>query len=417
LVQFRRVVVTGIGLVTPVGPTTAETWRALLEGRSGVGRITQFDVEGWPVQIAAEVKGFDPEAYLSKKELRRMDRFVQFAMAAAEQAVRDSGLTIDDSNRNEVGVYIGSGIGGLPIIERQFHKMVNSKQVWKEFSPFFIPSLIVNMASGQVSIRLGARGPNSATCTACSTGCHAIGDSFKIIQRGDALAMLCGGTEAVITPLAIGGFAAARAISTRNDEPERASRPFDAERDGFVVGEGSGLLMLEELEYALNRGARIYAEVVGYGMSGDAFHITAPSEDGDGPCRVMQRAIRDAGIEPSQIDYINAHGTSTPPGDRVEVLAIKKAFGEHAYKVAISSTKSMVGHLLGAAGGVETAVMAKSLAEQIVHPTINYEVPDPECDLDFVPNKAREMKIEYALSNSFGFGGTNAAVLMKRFAG
>lgn len=415
--QARRVVVTGIGLVTPVGNTAHETWDALLQGRSGVTRITRFDVEGWPVQIAGEVKDFDPLQYIPQKELRRMDRFIYFAIAAALQAVEDSGLVIDESNRNEVGVYIGSGIGGLPVIERQKHKMEASEKPWKKFSPFFIPSLIVNMASGLVSIRFNARGPNSATCTACSTSCHAIGDSFKIIQRGDADAMICGGTEAVVTPLAVGGFAAARALSSRNDEPERASRPFDAQRDGFVIGEGSGIIMLEELESALKRGAKIYAEIVGYGMSGDAFHMTAPSADGDGPRRVMLNTIKDAGIEPRQVDYINAHGTSTPPGDRVEVLAIRQAFGEHADKVAVSSTKSMTGHLLGAAGGVELAVMALSIAEQKIHPTINYEFPDPECDLDFVPNKAREAKIEYALSNSFGFGGTNAAVLMKRFTG
>lgn len=415
--QARRVVVTGIGLVTPVGNTAHETWDALLQGRSGVTRITRFDVEGWPVQIAGEVKDFDPLQYIPQKELRRMDRFIYFAIAAALQAVEDSGLVIDESNRNEVGVYIGSGIGGLPVIERQKHKMEASEKPWKKFSPFFIPSLIVNMASGLVSIRFNARGPNSATCTACSTSCHAIGDSFKIIQRGDADAMICGGTEAVVTPLAVGGFAAARALSSRNDEPERASRPFDAQRDGFVIGEGSGIIMLEELESALKRGAKIYAEIVGYGMSGDAFHMTAPSADGDGPRRVMLNTIKDAGIEPRQVDYINAHGTSTPPGDRVEVLAIRQAFGEHADKVAVSSTKSMTGHLLGAAGGVELAVMALSIAEQKIHPTINYEFPDPECDLDFVPNKAREAKIEYALSNSFGFGGTNAAVMMKRFRG
>ena len=328
--QARRVVVTGIGLVTPVGNTAHETWDALLQGRSGVTRITLFDVEGWPVQIAGEVKDFDPLQYIPQKELRRMDRFIYFAIAAALQAVEDSGLVIDEGNRNEVGVYIGSGIGGLPVIERQKYKMEASEKPWKKFSPFFIPSLIVNMASGLVSIRFNARGPNSATCTACSTSCHAIGDSFKIIQRGDADAMICGGTEAVVTPLAVGGFAAARALSSRNDEPERASRPFDAQRDGFVIGEGSGIIMLEELESALKRGAKIYAEIVGYGMSGDAFHMTAPSADGDGPRRVMLNTIKDAGIEPRQVDYINAHGTSTPPGDRVEVLAIRQAFARQS---------------------------------------------------------------------------------------
>ena len=367
------------------------------------------------MQIAAEVKDFDPTNFIEVKDVKKMDRFVHYALAASEEAVGDAGLVIDEGNRNEIGVYIGSGIGGLPVIERQHEKMAGSDSPWRKFSPFFIPSLIVNMASGQVSIRFDARGPNSATCTACSTGCHAIGDSFKIIQRGDAQAMICGGAESVVTPLAVGGFAASRALSRRNDEPERASRPFDGDRDGFVIGEGAGILVLEDLENASKRGARIYAEVVGYGMSGDAFHMTAPSEDGDGPMRVMLNAIRDAGIEPEQVEYINAHGTSTPPGDRVEVLAVKKAFGEHAYKVAISSTKSMLGHLLGAAGGVEAAVTAMTVREQTAHPTINYEVQDPECDLDFVPGKRREMEINYALSNSFGFGGTNAALIFKRF--
>lgn len=413
--EHRRVVITGIGLVTPVGNTTEETWEALVHGRSGVGAITSFDADGWPVRIAAEVKNFDPTQFLSPKEVRRMDRFIHFAIAAADQALTDSGLAVTPENRNNIGVIIGSGIGGLPVIERQHKAMDSGPNIWKKFSPFFIPSLIVNMASGQVSIRHGLRGPNSATCTACSTGCHAIGDSFKIIQRGDADAMISGGTESVITPLAVGGFTAARALSTRNDEPEKASRPFDAQRDGFVIGEGSGILVLEELGNALKRGAKIYAEVAGYGMSGDAFHITAPSEDGDGPRRVMLNAIRDAGISPEQIDYINAHGTSTPAGDRIEVMAIKQAFGDHAKKLAVSSTKSEIGHLLGAAGGVETAVSALTVARRIAHPTINYEFPDPQCDLDFVPNKAREMRINYALTNSFGFGGTNAAIVLKRF--
>ena len=413
--ELRRVVVTGIGIVSPLGNTAPQTWEALLQGRSGAGPITSFDAEGWPVRIAAEVKDFDPTNFIAPKDVKKMDQFVHYALAAAEEALGDAGLTIDESNRNEIGVYIGSGIGGLPVIEQQYEKMAGSDSPWKKFSPFFIPSLIVNMASGQVSIKFGARGPNSATCTACSTGCHAIGDSFKIIQRGDARAMICGGTESVVTPLAVGGFAASRALSRRNDEPERASRPFDAERDGFVIGEGAGILLLEDLESATKRGAKIYAEVAGYGMSGDAFHMTAPSEDGDGPMRVMANAVRDAGIAPEQVDYINAHGTSTPPGDRIEVLAVKKAFGEHAYKLAISSTKSMTGHLLGAAGGVEAAITALSVSEQKAPPTINYEVPDPECDLDFIPGKSREMEINYALSNSFGFGGTNAALLFKRF--
>lgn len=413
--EARRVVVTGIGVVTPVGNTTAETWEAVLDGRSGVSHITTFDTEGWPVRIAAEVKNFDPLLYMSHKDVRRMDRFIQYALAAAEQAVTDAALTVTTENRNEIGVFIGSGIGGLPVIERQHQQMYTSPNAWKKFSPFFIPSLIVNMASGQVSIKYGARGPNSATCTACSTGCHAIGDSFKIIQRGDADAMICGGTESVVTPLAIGGFAAARALSTRNDEPEKASRPFDATRDGFVVGEGAGILVLEELEFAVRRGAKIYAEMCGYGMSGDAFHMTAPSSDGDGPRRVMLNALRDGGIRPDDVEHINSHGTSTPAGDRIEVMAIKQAFGDHAFKIAISSTKSEMGHLLGAAGGVEAAITTLSVYNQKVHPTINYETPDPECDLDFVPNKMRDMEIEYALSNSFGFGGTNAALLIKRF--
>jgi 3-oxoacyl-[acyl-carrier-protein] synthase II len=353
---------------------------------------------------------------MPKKDVRKMDRFIRYAMASAEQAISDANLVIDDRTADRIGVYIGSGIGGLPVIEEQQKKMYLQENAWKRISPFFIPSLIVNMASGQVSIKYGAKGPNSATCTACSTGCHAIGDSFKIIQRGDADAMIAGGTEGVITPLAVGGFAAARALSTRNDEPERASRPFDGERDGFVIGEGSGIIVLEDLESAIKRGAdRIYAEVVGYGMSGDAFHMTAPSADGDGPMRVMLNAINDGGIAPEQVNYINSHGTSTPAGDVVECLAIRRAFGEYGKNIAINSTKSMIGHLLGAAGGVETAVTALSVYHQKVHATMNYEVPDPECDFDFVPGKAREMNVEYALTNSFGFGGTNAAILFKRF--
>lgn len=413
----RRVVVTGIGLVTPVGNSAAETWDNLLAGKSGIGEITRFDTEGWPVKIAGEVKDFDPHVYIEHKDLKKMDRFIHFAIAAAEMAKADSGLEVTESNATRVGVFIGTGIGGLPIIEEQHEKLITNANGWKKISPFFIPSLIVNMASGQVSIRFGAKGPNSAVSTACSTGCHAIGDSFKIIQRGDADVMICGGTEGVITPMAVAGFAAARALSTRNDEPQRASRPFDKERDGFVMGEGSGILILEELESALKRGAKIYAEVAGYGMSADAWHITAPSEDGDGPSRVMLNAIRDGGIAPEQVDYVNTHGTATPTGDIAETKAMKRAFGDHAYKLAINSTKSLIGHLLGAAGGVECAVTALSVHAQKVHPTINQEVPDPDCDLDVVPNKSRSMEIQYALSNSFGFGGTNAALLFKRFEG
>ena len=407
-------VVTGIGLITPVGIGTEESWRAICQGKSGAGPITRFDASEYPTRIAAEVKGFDPLQWLEQKELRKMDTFIHYALAATAMALEDSGLKIDHSNAPRVGVYIGSGIGGLPFIERQHKILLESGP--RRISPFFIPGLIVNLASGQVSIRFGAKGPNSAVCTACSTGSHAIGDSFKIIARGDADAMITGGTESVITPLAIGGFSAMRALSTRNDQPEKASRPFDKNRDGFVVGEGVGILMLESLEHAQDRGAKIYAEVVGYGMSGDAFHISAPSEDGDGPIRVMQNALNDAHIESSYIEYINAHGTATPAGDVVETLAIKKVFGEHAKKVAISSTKSMIGHLLGAAGGVEAAASILAIRDQIMPPTINYETPDPECDLDYVPNKARKATINYVLSNSFGFGGTNATLIFKRFS-
>ncbi|TKJ33902.1 beta-ketoacyl-[acyl-carrier-protein] synthase II [bacterium (candidate division B38) B3_B38] len=409
----RRIVVTGIGLITPVGIGTEESWRAICQGKSGVGPITRFDASEYPTRIAAEVKGFDPLQWIEKKDLRKMDTFIHYALAASALALEDSGLKIDHRNAPRIGVYIGSGIGGLPFIERQ-HKIL-LKSGPRRISPFFIPGLIVNLASGQVSIRYGAKGPNSAVCTACSTGSHAIGDSFRIIARGEADAMITGGTESVITPLAIGGFSAMRALSTRNDQPEKASRPFDKNRDGFVVGEGAGIFILESLEHAQDRGANIYAEVVGYGMSGDAFHISAPSEDADGPIRVMQNALHDAHIEPSYIDYINAHGTATPAGDVVETLAIKKVFGEHARKVAMSSTKSMTGHLLGAAGGVEAAFSVLTIRDRIIPPTINYETPDPECDLDYVPNKARKATVNYVLSNSFGFGGTNASLIFKKF--
>lgn len=409
-----RVVVTGIGLITPVGIGTEESWRAICQGKSGAGTITRFDASGYPTRIAAEVKGFDPLQWIEMKELRKMDTFIHYALAATAMALEDSGLAIDQRNAPRVGVYIGSGIGGLPSIERQHKILLESGP--RRISPFFIPGLIVNLASGQVSIRYGAKGPNSAVCTACSTGSHAIGDSFRIIARGDADAMITGGTESVITPLAVAGFSAMRALSTCNDQPEKASRPFDKNRDGFVVGEGVGILILESLEHAQNRGSKIYAEVEGYGMSGDAFHISAPSEDGDGPIRVMQNALKDAHIEPSYIDYINAHGTATPAGDVVETLAVKKVFGEHARKVAISSTKSMIGHLLGAAGGVEAAVSILTIRDQIIPPTINYETPDPKCDLDYVPNKARKATVNYVLSNSFGFGGTNATLIFKRFS-
>lgn len=411
----RRVVVTGVGLVSPLGVGTEETWRAIVEGRSGVGPITAFDASGFPTRIAAEVKGFEPEKFVERKELKRMGRFIQFAIAATEFAMQASGLKVTPENSERVGVYIGSGIGGFEIIEREFEALLQYGP--RRISPFFIPATIINLAAGYVSIRLGAKGPNSATATACTTGAHAIGDSFKIIQRGDADVMICGGSEAPICRMGIGGFSAMRALSTRNDEPERASRPWDKLRDGFVVGEGAGLLILEELEHARRRGAPIVAEIVGYGMTGDAFHITAPCEDGDGAYRVMRNALRDAGIEPSQVQYINAHGTSTDVGDRIETLAIKRCFGEHADKLAVSSTKSMTGHLLGGAGGLEAGLTVLAIRDQIAPPTINYEVPDPDCDLDYVPNKARPMPIEYAISNSFGFGGTNGCLVFKRFTG
>ena len=414
--EKRRVVVTGVGLISPVGLNAQESWNNILDGKSGAGQITRFDTEGWPVTIAAEVKGFDPLQYMDKRESRRIDTFIQYALATAEEAINDAELKINETNATRVGVFIGAGIGGLPIIEETHNKMMKAPQNgWKKVSPFFIPSLIANMASGKVSIKFGAKGPNSCVSTACSTGCHAIGDSFKIIQRGDADVMIAGGAESVITPLAIAGFASAKALSSRNDEPEKASRPFDGERDGFVMGEGSGLVILEELESARKRGARIYAEVVGYGQSGDAFHITAPSDDGDGPMRVMMNAINDAGIDKTEVDYVNSHGTSTPTGDTAEVLAMKRTFGDHVQKLAVNSTKSIIGHLLGAAGGAESVVTALSIYHQKVHPTINQETPDPTCDLDFVPNKARDMEINYAITNSFGFGGTNGAVLFKRY--
>ena len=404
---------TGVGLLTPLGLGTEATWEAIRAGKSGVGRITQFDPSAFSCQIAGEVKGFDPASYIEKKEIKKMGRFIQFAIPAAEWALKSSGLQITPENAERVGVYIGSGIGGFEIMEREHQTLLEHGP--RRISPFFIPAMIVNLASGQVSMRCGAQGPNSATATACTTSAHSIGDSFRIIARGDAEAMICGGTEACITPMGIGGFAAMRALSTRNDEPERASRPWDRDRDGFVVGEGAGILVLEELEAARQRGAHILAEIVGYGMSSDAFHVTAPPEDGGGAFRVMRNSLRDAGIDPSQVDYINAHGTSTEVGDRAETVAIKRAFGEHAYKLAVSSTKSMTGHLLGGAGGIEAGITVLAIRDQIAPPTINYETPDPLCDLDYVPNQARPMKIEYALSNSFGFGGTNGCLIFKNY--
>jgi 3-oxoacyl-[acyl-carrier-protein] synthase II len=399
-------------MVSPVGLDTAETWEALLRGRSGVGYVTRFDTSLFPTKIAAEVKGFDPLLYLSVKEARKMDLFIQYAISASDYAVDASGLEITPQNGERVGVFIGSGIGGFGIIEREHNNFLAKGP--RRISPFFIPSTIVNLAAGQVSIRLGAMGPNSATCTACSAGSHALGDSFRMIQRGETDVMIAGGTEAAITPMGMGGFSAMRALSKRNDAPEKASRPFDLQRDGFVMGEGAGILVLEELEQARKRGAEILAEVVGYGMSGDAHHITAPPEDGSGAARAMRNTLNDAQVSPQEVDYINAHGTSTPPNDRIETLAIKTVFGAHARKLAVSATKSMTGHLLGAAGGLEGGVVVQTLKDQIILPTINLETSDPDCDLDYVPHRARKADIRYAMSNSFGFGGTNACLLFKR---
>jgi 3-oxoacyl-[acyl-carrier-protein] synthase II len=409
----RRVVVTGLGLVTPVGNDVPTTWAALKRAQSGADQIQKFDTEKFDVKFACEVKNFSAEDFLEKKEARRMGAFTHFAIAASDEAVKDSGLVIDDSNAEMIGTYISSGIGDFWAIEREHEKLLNSGP--GRVSPFFIVSAIVNLASGNVSIRHGAKGPNSATATACSAGAHAIGDSFRLIERGDADAMICGGAESAITPMSVAGFDSMRALSRHNSEPTKASRPFDAKRDGFVIGEGAGLLILEELEHAKARGAKIYAEIVGYGMSGDAFHVTMPDETGSGAIRVMQRAIKDAGIAPEQIGYINAHGTSTPYNDKFETLAIKKVFGDHAYKLAVSSTKSMTGHALGAAGGIEAVISVLSLKENQLMPTINYENPDPDCDLDYVPNEPRNAEVEYVLSNSFGFGGTNACLIFKRY--
>ena len=402
-------------MVSPLGIGNRENWQALLEGRSGVGPITRFDASDYPCRIAGEVKGFNPEDWVSKKDVKKMDLFIHYAMAAAEIAMKDAAFEVKPSEADRVGVYIGSGIGGLPSIERQHEILLREGP--RRVSPFFIIGLIVNMASGQVSIRYGAKGPNQAACTACATGTHAIGDAFEIIKRGDADVMIAGGCEGVIAPLCVGGFSAMRALSTRNEEPQAASRPFDAERDGFVISEGAGIVILEELGHAVRRNAPVRAEVAGYGVSGDAFHVSAPAEDGDGAVRVMRRAIEDAGIDPSAIDYVNAHGTSTPQGDAVETRALKTVFGERARRVAVSSTKSMTGHLLGGAGGLETAIIAMVVKEDVVPPTINYVTPDPECDLDYVPNEARRMKVNYALNNSFGFGGTNAALVLRKYEG
>lgn len=409
---MQRVVITGMGVMTSLGHDLETFWGNLMAGKSGVGTIELFDVSEYPTRIAAEIKDFNPEQYFDKKEARRMDRFVQFAVAASLSALKDAGLNVkEDTDPERVGVYVGSGIGGLSTWEEQ-HKILLEKGP-KRVSPFFIPMMIANMASGQISMMTGAKGPNSTAVTACATGTHSIGDSYKMIQRGDADVMICGGAEATISPTGVAGFCALRAMSTRNEEPEKASRPFDTDRDGFVMGEGSGILILESLEHAQKRGARIYGEVIGYGMSGDAYHMTDP--DPDGAARCMAKAIKDAGISPSDIDYINAHGTSTPVGDRSETTAIKKALGDHAYKVAVSSTKSMTGHLLGAAGGVEALICGLTLKHGMIPPTINLDNQDPECDLDYVPNTPRQADVKVAMSNSFGFGGHNATIILKKF--
>jgi len=408
----RRVVITGIGLVTPLGLDAPSTWEALLAGKSGIGPITRFDASNLPARIAGEVRDFDPLQHIDRKEARKMDAFTHFAVVAAGEALRDAGFTINGNNADRVGVYIGSGIGGLPLLEKT-HRGILS-QGPRRISPFFIPGMILNLAAGHVSITYGAKGPNMALATACATGTHAIGESFRLIRENYADSMIAGGTEGVITSLAMGGFCAMKALSTRNDEPEKASRPFDADRDGFVMGEGAGILILEEREAAIARGGRIYAEITGYGLSGDAYHISAPSIDGDGPIRAMRMALERSGTAPREVDYINTHGTATPAGDRIEVMAIKEVFGDHARRLVAGSTKSMTGHLLGAAGGLETAVSALCIHHDRVPPTINQEVPDPECDLDCAPNESREMTVRTALNNSFGFGGTNATLLLTK---
>jgi 3-oxoacyl-[acyl-carrier-protein] synthase II len=409
----RRVVVTGLGLITPLGCGIQQTWEGICKGTSGIDRITSFDASEFPVQIAAEVKDFDPEDFIERKEIKKMDVFIQYALGAGTMAVEDARLTINEDNADRIGVIVGAGIGGINTIERYHSVLLENGH--RRISPFFIPMLITNLAAGQISMRFGARGPNSCVTTACAAGTHAIGDAFKIIQRGDAEAMIAGGAEAAISPLTIAGFANMKALSTRNEAPQKASRPFDLERDGFVIAEGAGILVLEELQSALRRGAHVYAEVVGYGMTADAYHMTAPDPEGRGVINCMRMALRDAGIPPEGVDYINAHGTSTPYNDKHETMAIKQVFTAHASKVAVSSTKSMTGHLLGAAGGVEAAFCALALLEGVIPPTINYDIPDPECDLDYVPNYARPADVHIALSNSFGFGGTNACIVLKKY--
>jgi 3-oxoacyl-[acyl-carrier-protein] synthase II len=409
----RRVVVTGLGLITPLGTGLQKTWEAICKGASGIDRITTFDVSDYPAQMAGEVKDFNPEDFIERKEVKKMDIFIQYALGAGTMAVEHAGLKITGENADRVGVIVGAGIGGINTIERYHSVLLESGQ--RRVSPFFVPMLITNLAAGQISMRFGARGPNSCVTTACAAGTHAIGDAFKIIQRGDADAMIAGGSESAITPLTVAGFANMKALSSRNEAPQKASRPFDMERDGFVIAEGAGIIILEELELALRRGAKIYAEVIGYGMTGDAYHMTAPDPEGRGVVNCLRMALRDAGIPPGAVDYINAHGTSTPYNDKHETKAIKRVFGEHARTLAVSSTKSMTGHLLGAAGGIEAAFCALALSEGIIPPTINYEHPDPECDLDYVPNHARPADLNIAVSNSFGFGGTNACIVLKRY--
>jgi 3-oxoacyl-[acyl-carrier-protein] synthase II len=409
----RRVVVTGIGLITPLGCGLQKTWEGICKGASGIDRITSFQADDYPVQIAGEVKDFNPEDFIERKDIKKMDIFIQYALGAGAMAVEDAGLKIDEDNADRVGVIVGAGIGGLNTIERYHSVLMESGH--RRISPFFIPMLIANLAAGHISMRFGARGPNSCVTTACAAGTHSIGEAFRLIQRSDADVMIAGGSESAITPLTIAGFANMKALSSRNDAPQKASRPFDRERDGFVIAEGAGVLVLEELQLAQRRGARIYAEIVGYGMSADAYHMTAPDPEGRGVINCMRMALRDAGITPQEVDYINAHGTSTPFNDKHETMAIKQVFGEHAYRLAVSSTKSMTGHLLGAAGGIEAAFCALALSQGIIPPTINYEYPDPECDLDYVPNHARHVDVQTVLSNSFGFGGTNASLVLKRY--
>lgn len=409
---MRRVVITGVGAVSPLGCGNDKNWDALTAGKSGIGRITRFDASDLPVRIAGEVSDFNAEEFVDKKEIKKMDLFIQYALAASHYAMEDSGLVINDENAERVGVLVGAGLGGLPTIERYHQAYLDGG--FKKISPFFIPMLIINLAPGQISIKYGAKGPNLSAVSACATSTHSIGEAYHIIKRGDADAMIAGGTESVVTPLGIGGFAAMKALSDRNDDPAAASRPFDKNRDGFIMGEGAGIVILEEYESARARGAKIYAELVGYGLSGDAYHLTAPTPGGEGGARSMKMALNNAGIAPEQVSYINAHGTSTPMGDLYETMAIKSVFGAHAKKMMVSSTKSMTGHLLGAAGGIEAVYTLMAMDKSVVPPTINYTDPDPECDLDYVPNTARDAKLEYAMSNNFGFGGTNATLLFKK---